>query len=363
MKLNAKLNPSKFFRTRNSIPVNELEPIKCENCGHEFKGHFCPNCGQEVAEFNRPFGFVLYDFVGNFFAFDTRFFQTFKYLLFRPGFLTKEFFHGRRVRYSPPFRIFVFLSFILFILLQTLTERSLDKEADVKLTDTTSLPDLSPGIVLKGDISVGGDSSEIINPDSLAMFPIVGEDSVETDDDDLNLDLALLGSGNIRDKLNKLADQFQSKLDKTTDPEKRKAYNSYIAMCRTPEMVISNVMKYLSWAFFILLPLFALVLKFFYLRRNKLYISHLIFSIHLHSYLFFILILVTSLKLLFDSDLSVIYGLLIFSFPVYFILAIKKFYGQSWGKVVLKFLGVSLIYNIMLWTAVIIVFIKSIVLD
>lgn len=360
MKLKSKSSLKDIYKVRNRIPVDELEPVKCENCGHEFKGHFCPNCGQEVAEFNRPFGFVIYDFVGNFFAFDTRFFQTFRFLLFRPGFLTAEFFAGRRMRYSPPFRIFVFLSFFLFLLLQSLTEATLDKVPEIKINDSSKEVVLDNGLRFKADISTEVDSTENFNPDSLAMFPVGAKDSIQTDSDDINLDFSMFGSGRIRDNLNKLADQFQAKLDHITDPEKRRQYNSYIAMCRAPEMVISNIMKYLSWAFFILLPLFALVLKLFYIRREHLYIRHLLFSIHLHSYLFFILILVGSLKLLFDSGSSGIVFTLLLSFPVYFILAIKKFYGQSWGKVILKFLGVSFIYNAMLWTAVLFVFIKSI---
>jgi hypothetical protein len=73
------------------------------------------------------------------------------------------------------------------------------------------------------------------------------------------------------------------------------------------------------------------------------------------------MILITTLKLVFDEGTGTIISVLVFSFPVYFILALHKFYGQSWGKVVLKFLGVSFIYNAMLWMAVIVVFIKSMV--
>lgn len=359
MKLKSMFHRAGFIR-RNQIPVDELEIGKCENCDYEFRGHFCPNCGQEVAEFNRPFGFVLYDFVGNFFAFDTRFFQSFNYLLFRPGFLTAEFFQGKRVRHSPPFRIFVFLSFILFILLQALSERGLDATAELKVTGSAKQTKISPGLVLKSEFTFQTDSSEILNTDSLAMFPVGSYDSIQANDDDINIDLAMFGSGKIRDNLNKLADQFHAQLEQTTDPEERKKLNSYIVMCRAPEIIISNLMKYLSWAFFILLPLFALVLKLFYIRRKQLYIRHLIFSIHLHSYLFFILILVVSMKLLFDEGLSVINYVLLFSFPVYFVFAMRKFYGQSWGKVILKFLCVSLIYNVMVGTAVLFVFIKSI---
>lgn len=359
MARDSKFSFKKLFRARITVPVEELDPLKCENCGHEFQGHFCPNCGQEVAEFNRPFGFVIYDFVGNFFAFDTRFFQTFKYLLFRPGFLTTEFFQGRRVRYSPPFRIFVFLSFILFILLQSLTERTLDTVPDLKINNSDDGVKLKNNLVLKAGISSDTDSTLPISPDSLALFPVSPSDSVQLDDEEPNVDLAIFASGKIRDNLHKIADYFQAKLERTNDPEKRKMYNSYIAMCRAPEMVISNVMKYMSWAFFILLPLFALLLKLFYLRRKQLYIRHLLFSIHLHSYLFFILILVTSLKLIFESGTTVINLALLLSFPVYFVLAMKKFYGQSCGKVLLKFAGISAVYNVMLWAAVILVFIKS----
>jgi hypothetical protein len=134
MKRKPDLRIPKFYRTRNRVPVDELETGKCLNCGYEFRGHFCPDCGQEVAEFNRPFGFVIYDFMGNFFAFDTRFFNTFKYLLFYPGFLTKEFFKGKRTSYSPPFRIFVFLSFVLFVLLSFLTNKGLEKDLEINET-------------------------------------------------------------------------------------------------------------------------------------------------------------------------------------------------------------------------------------
>ncbi|MFY9151833.1 MAG: DUF3667 domain-containing protein [Prolixibacteraceae bacterium] len=152
MKLFRKFKPSGLIN-RNQIALHELEMIRCENCDHEFKGYFCPVCGQEVAEFNRPMGFVLYDFVGNFFAFDTRFFQTFWYLVSRPGMLTSEFFAGRRVRYSPPFRIFVFLSFILFLMLQFYSESWLDQKANLDVQTKTE----QSGLVFNIDTKIDQD--------------------------------------------------------------------------------------------------------------------------------------------------------------------------------------------------------------
>lgn len=355
-----KLFPGKLIR-RNQIPVDQLETGNCQNCDFEFKGHFCPNCGQEVAEFNRPFGFILYDFVGNFFAFDTRFFRTFKYLLIRPGFLTSEFFQGRRMRYSPPFRIFVFLSFIVFLLLQIITERSLDFESNQQTPEKAN--HLSVNAVIDDDlIRIKADSVEQLLEeiaDTLGKGKPVLSDTVNTGTD-LDLSDAIFTKGKLRDKLNRLAELLEENLQKTTDAEARARLQSYIAMCRNPEMVISTIMKYLSWAFFVLLPLFALVLKLFYIRRKQNYIRHLIFSIHLHSFLFFILTIIVSLRLIFGSGMSLVYGILLVSFPVYFILSLRHFYGQNYLKVILKFLGISAIYNLMLWSAVAFVFLKSI---
>ncbi len=271
MKLTSKFYSSVFALKRNTVPVDEMEPVACENCEHQFKGHYCPNCGQEVAEFNRPIGFVLYDFLGNFFAFDTRFLRTFKYLLFRPGFLTVEFFQGHRMRYSPPFRIFVFLSFILFILLQSLTERSLDKALDIRESASVKPVQTGLGNEQRTELFPEKDTYKVLPKEEIAGDTIAGKAGVATDNNDVIVGFTLdqLKEGNLRDKLNALGDQFQGKLDKTTDPEERKTYNSYIAMFRAPEMVISNIMKYLSWSFFILLPLFALILKLFYLRRKQ----------------------------------------------------------------------------------------------
>jgi hypothetical protein len=361
MKLNSKLNPTTFFRTRNYIPVEELDPINCENCGYESKGHFCPSCGQEVAEFNRPFGFILYDFVGNFFAFDTRFFRTFKYLLIRPGFLTGEFFKGRRMRYSPPFRIFVFLSFVLFLLLQIVTERSLDFESNQQISEPTF--NASVNVVIDDNlIRMSPDSVKQILTEEVDTLEKVFPALTDTVDPDFKFDITevFFTKGKLRDKLNKLAELLEGKLKRTTDTKDRTKLQSYIAMCRNPEIVISTIMKYLSWSFFILLPLFALILKLFYIRRKQNYIRHLIFSIHLHSFLFFILTIIVTLRLVFTSGVTVVNAVLLISFPVYFILALRHFYGQNYLKVVLKFLGISVIYNLMLWSVVAFVFLKSI---
>ena len=87
----------------------------CLNCGTEVTDRFCSHCGQENLETKESFGHL----VGHFFAdvthYDSKFFTTIKDLLFKPGFLTRQYFAGRRTKYLNPLRMYFFISFIFFL--------------------------------------------------------------------------------------------------------------------------------------------------------------------------------------------------------------------------------------------------------
>ena len=101
--------------------TNSKEEYTCKNCSKKFYGNYCPECGQSVKEFERPFQFLIVDFMGNIFAFDTRFWKTFVAILFKPGTLILDYVKGHRVKYMPPFRFYVFISFVFFLLLNIYT--------------------------------------------------------------------------------------------------------------------------------------------------------------------------------------------------------------------------------------------------
>lgn len=164
---------------------------------------------------------------------------------------------------------------------------------------------------------------------------------------------------NLRSSLNNVAYQLEILLKNEDDTEKRAKLINYIQLCRSPEQALARVLKYLSWAFFLLLPVFALILWLFYIRRNQYYIRHLIFSIHVHSYLFIVFIMLTSVFMIFNTIPGWIVSILLFSIPLYLIIALKKFYGQGILKVILKFMGISFLYNIVFWVTVGIVFFNA----
>ncbi|TDI95710.1 MAG: DUF3667 domain-containing protein [Caldithrix sp.] len=103
----------------------------CPNCSENLTGNFCTNCGQKAKNLNVPFKELVSEVVGDIFTFDSRFFRTLMPLIAKPGFLTVEYNLGRRSRYVTPFRLYVFISFILFFMLSSI---------DVKIVKFTKSP-------------------------------------------------------------------------------------------------------------------------------------------------------------------------------------------------------------------------------
>lgn len=87
----------------------------CMNCGTELQGRFCSACGQRDQPRRLPLRHLLHDVLGSLWNFDTMILGTLGLLLRRPGHLTADYLAGRRVRHVPPFKLYVIVSFFLFL--------------------------------------------------------------------------------------------------------------------------------------------------------------------------------------------------------------------------------------------------------
>jgi len=103
---------------------------------------------------------------------------------------------------------------------------------------------------------------------------------------------------------------------------------------------------------FVLLPIFALLLKVVYLRR--LYFDHLIFSLHLHSAAYVILIMMLPLEDLANRHvvLMIVQVALFFYFLAYFVIAVRRVYQSGWLAVALKSAVVLFGYMIVVSVAI-----------
>ena len=99
-----------------------------------------------------------------------------------------------------------------------------------------------------------------------------------------------------------------------------------------------------SKGMFLLLPVFALLLKLFY--RRFFYIDHLVFSVHLFSAMFIVFAPLLSIETLADRYLWVggIQLLFLFYMMAYTVIALRTAYGESWTKSVLKFLALLFLF-------------------
>jgi hypothetical protein len=91
-------------------------PARCKNCNALLLGRFCVNCSQ-AADVHVPSTVeLLHEMLEGLTHSDSRLWRTLKLLWFKPGMLTREFVAGRRVAYLPPFRLYLILSIVFFLI-------------------------------------------------------------------------------------------------------------------------------------------------------------------------------------------------------------------------------------------------------
>jgi len=311
----------------------------CLNCGTELKGPFCYYCGQPDKRFLRFFPVMIREVFQDLFELDSRFTRTLKPLLLHPGKLTRDYIDGRRFRYTPPIRIYLFAS-VIFFLLAALATSTLDLQESTR-EDGTVTRTIGP-IQMDQDVA----------PDESA-----DTESLEVDDLDISID------GKPWHPVDNPVDiaLFPARMNDWINEEIGKSPQKAKAIDENPKLLIMAIIDVLPTAVFFLLPVFALVMKFWYLFAKRFYIEHLIFSLHNHSFIFVIFILLVlfdwmeigAVTLGVSADIaetvsSVIAAVFMFWIPVYMFIAMKRVYQQGWLLTIGKYLMVGWTYVIIL---------------
>jgi hypothetical protein len=88
----------------------------CPNCGRRLGGRYCAECGQKAGPVNPTVGDFAHDLTHQLLHVDGKIFQSVRLLLTKPGFLSREYFLGRRAGYVNPIRLYLIFSIIFFAL-------------------------------------------------------------------------------------------------------------------------------------------------------------------------------------------------------------------------------------------------------
>lgn len=339
----------------------ERKEKNCLNCGAEVQGLYCQACGQKNTVVHQTFWQLTTHFVYDIFHFDGKFFDTLKYLLFKPGFVAKQYVQGKRSSYLDPIRMYLFTSAVFFLVFFSLSNAntgfinintseeplSAKERAEVaeeikkeltktpgdtslvlllnQLQDTTKQVRLSELANASGDKFIGvGDQNYI----SVAQY-----DSVQ----------------HALPKKEKDGWFKQTLFRKVIAVNSRYHNNRTEALKHFAELFVHK----LSYLLFISLPFFALILKLLYVRRKTYYYSdHAVFTLYHYIFSFILQLLIflfsalsrwTHLKL-FQNLIP--FFLIIWAAHLY--IAMKRFYGQGWFKTFSKFLLLNLLGIIVL---------------
>ena len=109
----------------------ERKEKDCLNCGTIIAGRFCQVCGQENIVPHQPVGSLILHFIYDIFHFDGKFFETLKYLLFRPGYVPAQFIAGKRISYLDPIRMYLFTSAIFFLIFFAIKSPPVDERSQM----------------------------------------------------------------------------------------------------------------------------------------------------------------------------------------------------------------------------------------
>ena len=332
--------------------------LRCQNCNAPLLGKFCVECGQPSHTYSAPLWADIQDFFGNHFGFDTKFFRSILPLLFRPGFLSREYSAGRRVRYINPLRLYFFSSILFFLVawnaappnffhfdksdraeaplksrqpsvaLLPAEQREIRNNPYLNARQKQALLSGAPAVTLAPDTSVA--------PSGTSIKPALTPNAARAQDN--------TGSGMVNfyffgRRINMPKGEFEAR-------------------------VTHAMQSYLPKLMFVFLPLVALLLKLFYWRSGRYYMEHLIFALHNHSFIFVTMLMMVLATLLGKHVgwaaapahyFNVILGWYI---VIYVFLAMLFYYRQSFFKTLGKYLLIGCIY----WIAMLSVLVSGMLL-
>src|SRR5688572_26525225 len=92
-----------------------VSPTHCANRGALLADRYCGRCGQD-SQVSLSLGHFLHELAEGLFHVDSRFWRTLRTLFTRPGLITEQYLAGKRNSYSPPFRSYLVISILYFVL-------------------------------------------------------------------------------------------------------------------------------------------------------------------------------------------------------------------------------------------------------
>ncbi len=291
------------------IPPACNETYTCLNCGTTYTGNYCNRCGQSRNTPRYRLSNALRNIAGGFFNIDNGFGRTLLELLYRPGYMIRDFISGKRVGYFRPFQTLFILAALYIMAVQLIDPEALDKNEKTEKTELTEQTDKEKIITAQEELTQKTESTH--SNDSTAATQI---SEPESDDDDL-IDEFTKDTSEVGNKLEKF---FQS--------------SPFL-------MKVWNLMK--SWghgnkAFRIIatLPLFALATQLAFRRRKYKLNYNTTEHVFIQAYIACQILLLSIIVLPFNGYATVddLYELPLWLIFILFCWDYKQLYRCTWWR-------------------------------
>ena len=385
-----------------SAPVPPPAPRRCENCGVPLMGEHCHACGQPTKGLVRHFSSVMGDFLDTVFNIDSRVLRTIGPLLTRPGWLSLEYFAGRRVRYVTPMRLFLFLSLLAFFAIQARID--VDEDDPIKFGAQKETVDATSSAIEKAKTAA---QVEAARKDALAQMALARKQLEGVPAGAAGIAALEVAEQRINDAARKrtqwLADAADAKAKGLPEPppagkadgsnsvtfpvhgkpwdpvsnpvdfawlpdfanhslNRRFAHAREALEGKDRERTLMQAMfNVLPQTLIVLMPIFALMLKLAYFFKRRLFMEHLIVALHSHAFIALALTLVMAFSGLqewlapaagfWNSLLGWAIALTSLWIPIYQLLMQKRVDGLGWIMTVLKFGVRGICYSVLLGLA------------
>jgi hypothetical protein len=367
--------------------LDHVSAVHCANCGTPMEGEFCHHCGQSIHSVLKPVHHMFEDGLDMVLHVDGRIVHTLPPLLLKPGFLTMEYFSGRRVRYIAPFR----LMFVLCLLAFAVCHLALEGSTQGVHTGTTDVHAFAAARspeevqrVLATQLAKVEEARKSAAGNAAALTAIgLGEAQLRTEAANRLAELRAPASASSSTKPEQESDDF-GMTDLRAHPVNVAWLPSFAnhrlnialehvqanlrailrgddAGAEARERMNAQLFSSLPQVLFVMIPLFAVLLKVFYLFKRRLYMEHLIVALHSHAFLFLALLLGVGLALLRGwlagfatwaaTPVHLLEWALILWTPVYLLLMQKRIYRQGWAMTLVKYFAIGWCYLWMLFLA------------
>ncbi|MEN8885335.1 MAG: DUF3667 domain-containing protein [Winogradskyella sp.] len=318
--------------------------VNCQNCeqSHKENFEFCPHCGQKTND-ELTIGVLFYNTISNYFSFDARFFKSFFPLMYKPGYLAKEFIKGKRLLYLHPAQMYLFIAVIFFFIFNFYVRDS-----------RTALYKNMQNVLAIRTENIESYKSKILH-DSLNVQSLLkpirsNSKALGLDEEDLKIIDSISKSKGAKNNLGTSFIINEKEMDSLlalgyTDEQmytymgleddagyfKRKIFVQGLKFYKTMGLgqIYQTFIDSIPIAMFFLLPIFAFLLKLLFYNKGR-YSHHLVFGFYYFSFLFTVFSIVLGINYWVWDIPNWIDVLIALSTFIYLSIAIIKFYEQYW---------------------------------